>query len=167
VIIPYVLIFVLAINTTLNRLDYYFCGHANATKYNDASDNQNQTSEDDIDGRILEIAQCTPDQLFTIQQQLSPDDCLKYQHEPWKQRCSLTYATRCPDATWLKDHYIELHNTTHRQHGHSTRNHNHTSSVASSFIGIFVDATRDSMQSTPCEWDRATPYLTNMPGKMA
>lgn len=137
VIIPSALVFIVAINTTLTRLDY-FTGYTNATKYNDAYDNQNQTSDDNIDGSILEVAQCTPDELFTIQQQLSPDDCLKHQHEPWKQRCSLTYATRCPDATWLKDHYTELHNTTRRQHGLSTRNYNHTSPDASSFLGIFV-----------------------------
>jgi len=139
----------LAINTTLTRLNY-FAGYPNgpnASKYNDASesDNQDQTSDHDSDGSILEVAQCTPDQLFTIQQQLSPDDCLKHQREPWKQRCSLTYATRCPDATWLKDHYTELHNTTRyqRQHGHSnsTRKYNHTSPDASSFssfLGIFI-----------------------------
>ena len=39
--------------------------------------------------------QCTYEELLLIKRQLPPDDCLKYQQQPWTQRCSLSYATRC------------------------------------------------------------------------
>ncbi|KAL3758624.1 hypothetical protein ACHAWU_008378 [Discostella pseudostelligera] len=51
---------------------------------------------------------CTSDELLVIKRQLPPDDCLKYRKKPWLQRCSLTYATRCPDAVWLEKHYTNL-----------------------------------------------------------
>ena len=39
--------------------------------------------------------QCTSDELLVIKRQLPPDDCLMHGHEPWKHKCSLSYATRC------------------------------------------------------------------------
>jgi len=75
-------------------------------------------------------AQCTPEQLSTIKQQLPPDDCIKYRRQPWKQQCSLTYATRCPDPVWLEDYYTALHNNNGKN--------DHDPPSPSSFLAIFV-----------------------------
>lgn len=69
------------------------------------------------------VEQCTAEQLATIKKQLPPDDCLKNKGQPWGQRCSHTYATRCPDAVWLEDFYTDIHKR--RQ-------------TKDSFLGIFV-----------------------------
>ena len=39
--------------------------------------------------------QCTIEELGVIMRQLPPDDCYEYETQPWTQRCSLSYATRC------------------------------------------------------------------------
>jgi hypothetical protein len=39
--------------------------------------------------------QCTIEELGVITRQLPPDDCYEYATQPWTQRCSLSYATRC------------------------------------------------------------------------
>lgn len=52
---------------------------------------------------------CTESQLSVIRQQLPPDDCAAFANNPWSQRCSLTYATRCPDNVWLQRHYAKIH----------------------------------------------------------
>ena len=39
--------------------------------------------------------QCTIEELGVIKRQLPPDDCVEYATQPWTQRCSLSYATRC------------------------------------------------------------------------
>jgi hypothetical protein len=41
------------------------------------------------------LRQCTPNELLTIKRQLPPDDCLTYERQPWLQKCSMSYATRC------------------------------------------------------------------------
>ena len=43
--------------------------------------------------------QCTIEELGVIKRQLPPDDCVEYATQPWTQRCSLSYATRCKTNT--------------------------------------------------------------------
>lgn len=73
------------------------------------------------------ISNCTDEQLQTILQQLPPDDCIKYENRPHLQRCSHTYATKCPDAVWLEDYYTKLHSR-HLENNDTPR----------PFVGIFV-----------------------------
>ena len=68
------------------------------------------------------IEQCTPNELEIVQKQLPPDDCIKNKGQPWLQTCSFTYATRCPEATWLDRYYTKLHEEGDKQ----------------SFVGIFI-----------------------------
>ncbi len=72
------------------------------------------------------LEQCTPEQLKTIATQLPPDDCLQFRGKPWMQRCSFTYATRCPDAIWLEDFYTNIHSETS------------SIKMKSPFFGIFI-----------------------------
>lgn len=58
------------------------------------------------------LVQCTHEQLKTIKMQLPSEKCLKYQKFPWGQRCSFSYASRCPDSIWLKDFYTNIHSET-------------------------------------------------------
>ena len=46
--------------------------------------------------RTVQIEKCTPSELALILHQLPNDDCLTYKKQPWRQNCSLTYATKCP-----------------------------------------------------------------------
>ncbi len=73
------------------------------------------------------LVQCTPEQLETIQMQLPPDDCLQYKRQPWMQRCSFTYASRCPDSIWLEDFYTNIHSETSAN-----------MALKSPFVGVFV-----------------------------
>jgi hypothetical protein len=41
------------------------------------------------------LRQCTHLELLIIRRQLPPDDCLTYEGQPWLQKCSMSYATRC------------------------------------------------------------------------
>jgi hypothetical protein len=51
-------------------------------------------------------ATCTTFDLDIIQRQLPVEDCHDYQTRPWYNKCSFSYATRCPDATfWLGPQY--------------------------------------------------------------
>ena len=59
----------------------------------------------------VQIQTCTPDQLLLIQQQLPPHDCETNKRQPWTQQCSFSYATQCPDATWIEDFYSKKHKT--------------------------------------------------------
>jgi len=49
--------------------------------------------------------QCNKDQLMKVRHQLPPEKCTGH---PWYQKCSITTATKCPMATWLDYHYMEL-----------------------------------------------------------
>ncbi|KAL7526395.1 hypothetical protein ACHAWF_001749 [Thalassiosira exigua] len=73
---------------------------------------------------------CTAEQLGVVRWQLPPDDCVRYQRQPWTQRCSHSYATRCPDAVWLGDFYA-------RRHAAAAENPAKSSPEAP-FVGIFV-----------------------------
>ena len=75
------------------------------------------------------VPKCTSEQLAIIKKQLPPDDCRKHRREPYTQKCSLSYATRCPDATWLEDYYTMIH----------TYSQPHTTSYPPpTFLAIFV-----------------------------
>ncbi|KAL3774742.1 hypothetical protein ACHAWO_012067 [Cyclotella atomus] len=74
------------------------------------------------------VTKCTSEQLDIIQKQLPPDECIKSKGQPWTQKCSFTYATKCPEAIWLDNHYKMKHNI-NRQ----TSNDQHEP-----FVGIFI-----------------------------
>lgn len=57
-------------------------------------------------------ASCSVEQLKRVMQQLPPEPCIETIRNPWNQKCSLTEATKCPDATWLDDYYRELQEKT-------------------------------------------------------
>ena len=88
--------------------------------------NMGHLSSDSLSGGAVDLQPCTNDQLETIKQQLPPGDCIANIRQPWSQRCSLTYATKCPDAVWLNEYYKELH---------SIRGNEITPGV---FTGLFV-----------------------------
>ncbi|KAL7502957.1 hypothetical protein ACHAWX_000556 [Stephanocyclus meneghinianus] len=71
------------------------------------------------------VKQCTSEQLAVIQAQLPPNECMINKNQPWVQRCSFTYATRCPDATWLYNYYTHLHRSRKQSHKRT-------------FVGIFI-----------------------------
>jgi hypothetical protein len=73
------------------------------------------------------VEKCTSKQLDIIQRQLPSEDCLKYKKKPFLQKCSLTYATRCPETIWLDKYYKRLHNW---------KQVNQQDDV--SFVGIFI-----------------------------
>jgi len=50
---------------------------------------------------------CTSEQRKKIMMQLTPDKCHSL-YAPYKQKCSLTQATKCPDATWVDSYYVAL-----------------------------------------------------------
>ncbi|KAK1733866.1 hypothetical protein QTG54_015393 [Skeletonema marinoi] len=79
----------------------------------------------------VQIQTCTPDQLLLIQQQLPPHDCETNKRQPWTQQCSFSYATQCPDATWIEDFYRKKHKT--------KSNRNET------FTGMFVGCNKEWM----------------------
>jgi len=51
--------------------------------------------------------QCTSEQQDNIRYQLPPNRCMRTRDYPWQNRCSFSYATRCPDAIWLTEYYNE------------------------------------------------------------
>ena len=89
----------------------------------------------------LEMPMCTLEQISTIRQQLPPGDCIWKRDKPWEQKCSLSYATRCPDAVWLERHYAKLHsaksNDVDKKMHRSSRIPPPPSS-SPQFIGVFV-----------------------------
>lgn len=95
-----------------------------------------QVVDNTIDNTTL--AQCTHAELSIIKHQLPPDDCLKYAGQPYRQNCSLSYATRCPDSVWLEKFYTKIHQSAAHNHN---RDHPTSKSKPSSpppFLGIFV-----------------------------
>ncbi|CAJ1934986.1 unnamed protein product [Cylindrotheca closterium] len=53
---------------------------------------------------------CTTDQLMKVRHHMPPETCVR-QHVrkiSFFQVCSLTAATKCPNATWLEDYYLDL-----------------------------------------------------------
>jgi hypothetical protein len=72
------------------------------------------------------IQQCTAEQLDVLRHQLPPDECLRSQGTyAYLQKCSFTYATRCPEAVWLDEHYHRVHS-------------NASTPADEDFIGIYV-----------------------------
>ena len=58
------------------------------------------SSQNDTNTRSRSLPrQCTIEELGVIKRQLPPDDCVEYATQPWTQRCSLSYATRCKTNT--------------------------------------------------------------------
>jgi FkbM family methyltransferase len=64
--------------------------------------------------------QCTAEQLNMIEYQLPSKRCKKTAKQPWQNRCSFSYATRCPKAVWLE----EFHRQSHDHDGNNNDNHN-------------------------------------------
>lgn len=50
-------------------------------------------------------SKCTADQLDTVMHQLPPDHCEETVKRPWVSKCSFSYATRCPEAIWVAEHF--------------------------------------------------------------
>jgi FkbM family methyltransferase len=59
-------------------------------------------------------ATCTQHQLETIGYQLPAGECQKTFKNPWANKCSFSYATRCPGSYWLNDYYTALHAQQHK-----------------------------------------------------
>ncbi len=87
--------------------------------------------------------QCTVDQLLKVRSQLIPELCL-HDHQggkQYRQLCSITTATKCPNATWLDEYYAELYekNQQNQQHISGDARHGRASSPSSSsFLGISI-----------------------------
>ena len=58
--------------------------------------NANNSKVDNGLKRTVQIEQCTPSEKSLILYQLPNEDCYTYKKQPWRQKCSLTYATKCP-----------------------------------------------------------------------
>ena len=97
-----------------------------APKVERPSDDQ-LTPRDRLTHNIDSVASCTANQLETILKQLPADDCEANSHKPYNQRCSFTYATKCPDNVWLEEYYTELHSNEHTEDQTNNK-----------FVGIFV-----------------------------
>ena len=88
--------------------------------------NEEDRSESKLPSKSIKTNQCTAEQFDVIKKQLPSDDCLKYKGQPWMQKCSLTYATRCPETTWLENHYTKLHKS------------NKENQQGKPFVGLFI-----------------------------
>ncbi len=74
--------------------------------------NNTSSDEDDELDRVGRPQPCTSKQRETIFNQLPPENCnLDKAGEAYRQQCSLTSATKCPDATWLTKYYKDLNRT--------------------------------------------------------
>lgn len=62
-------------------------------------------NESDRVTNVLSFPSCSASQFDIIRHQLPPEECNSTRTSPWEQKCSYSYATRCPDAVWLKDYY--------------------------------------------------------------
>lgn len=71
--------------------------HINTNPNPNANHNNPNKSKNGLGNkRTVQIEQCTPSELKLILYQLPNDDCYTYKKQPWRQKCSLTYATKCP-----------------------------------------------------------------------
>jgi FkbM family methyltransferase len=61
-------------------------------------------------------ATCTPAQFETIAYQLPVSECKAWYQRPWTNKCSFSYASRCPASNWLTEYYTALHSQQHQQH---------------------------------------------------
>jgi FkbM family methyltransferase len=71
------------------------------------------------------LPQCTAEQLNMIEYQLPSRRCKKTAKQPWQNRCSFSYATRCPKAVWLE----EFHRQSPNHDGNNNININNSNSV--------------------------------------
>jgi len=49
---------------------------------------------------------CSVDKMMTLRKQLPAKHCVDVK-SPWLNRCSFSYATRCPRSTWFEKYYLE------------------------------------------------------------
>jgi FkbM family methyltransferase len=77
---------------------------------------QQQQQQQAYPNRNPTPTQCTSEQLDMIEYQLPPKRCKKFANKPWQNRCSFSYATRCPKAVWLEEFYRHehIHNHNHK-----------------------------------------------------
>jgi FkbM family methyltransferase len=94
------------------------------TKYIDSP--KTQTANNRESDPTSKPVQCSQETKVIIENQLDPTFCAET-HAPWLQKCSLTKATKCPDATWIDKHYKESALTS--LEGSSTKE---------SFVGISI-----------------------------
>ena len=89
--------------------------------------------------QIVQATQCTPEDLAIIKKQLPPEDCHAYASQPWTQRCSLTYATRCPDNSgWLGKYYTKLHSGSSYARNSNSDTASSSTTKSSPFLGMFI-----------------------------
>mmetsp|Transcript_34429 Transcript_34429/g.72481 ORF Transcript_34429/g.72481 Transcript_34429/m.72481 type:complete len:318 (-) Transcript_34429:515-1468(-) len=96
----------------------------------------------DIHGRSMHYdpmerpEDCTSDEIDVLRHQLPPTDCVSTKKQPWRQKCSFTYATRCPDNPWLEDYFHSIHrNRIKLASSTSSSNNNNDLDFLSLFIG--------------------------------
>jgi len=65
---------------------------------------------------------CTTDQLMKVRHHMPPETCVRQQVRKisYAQICSLTAATKCPNATWLEDYYLDLQKEHSSQQQHQS-----------------------------------------------
>lgn len=91
-------------------------------KYLDAIDNPRKFDFGTMENNVVENSssgvssndpvQCTEEQLSKIAQQLPAKKCQDSVAYPWKQLCSFTLATKCPDPIWLHEFHARQSTTT-------------------------------------------------------
>jgi len=84
--------------TTQHHKSSQTINHINANPIPNANrnNNPNVNRNTNLGKRQVQIEQCTPSELSLILYQLPNEDCYTYKKQPWRQKCSLTYATKCP-----------------------------------------------------------------------
>jgi FkbM family methyltransferase len=68
--------------------------------------------------------QCTAEQLNIIEYQLPSARCKKTAKQPWQNRCSFSYATRCPKAVWFEEFHRQSHDHDHDGKNNNNNNNN-------------------------------------------
>ena len=62
-------------------------------------------AEDSTQHSLPVLQNCTAGQRETILFHLPAEVCKGNKNRPWNNRCSFSYATRCPDSVWLRESY--------------------------------------------------------------
>jgi FkbM family methyltransferase len=81
------------------------CERSLAFDYDKAREPDSFSNEQNSHGPVFP-PKCTARDFNTISYQLPDHDCLRKQlRRPIENACSISYATRCPDALWFKEQY--------------------------------------------------------------
>jgi FkbM family methyltransferase len=77
---------------------------------------------------------CSYDQMKAIQIDLPPDECVENKNKPWVNKCSYTYATNCPGASWIDWYNKQKHRVEESKSS--------SSSSSSSFVGLSISCNK-------------------------